>query len=161
MDLDAIFGATGHVTWLQECARAVLIGVYGLVLLRLAGRRLFARWSALDFVVAMVVGSSLSRALTGNADLFGTLAATALLIALHWATARAASRFRAVSRLVEGDPVPVGTGGELDHGALQRHGVSRADLEEALRAAGVESAHETRVIVLEPSGKLSVLKPRP
>lgn len=61
---------------------------------------------------------------------------------------------------MEGDAVAVGTGGELDHAVLQRHAVSRADLDEALRAAGVESVQETRVIVLEPSGKLSVLKPR-
>jgi hypothetical protein len=38
-----------------------------------AGRRVFGRWAALDIVVAIVVGSNLSRALTGAAQLGGTL----------------------------------------------------------------------------------------
>jgi uncharacterized membrane protein YcaP (DUF421 family) len=161
MSIDAVFGPTGHVTWLQECARAVVITVYGLLAVRLAGRRVFARWSALDIVVAIVTGSSLSRALTGNADLFGTLAATTLMMAIHWALARAAARSPAISRLVEGAPVAIGKGGSVDAAALVHHGVSAADLQEALRAAGVESAADTRAIVLEPSGKVSVLKLRP
>jgi hypothetical protein len=39
MNLIEIFGATSHVTWLQECARGVLIFFYGLALVRLAGSR--------------------------------------------------------------------------------------------------------------------------
>lgn len=160
MNLDAIFGTTGDVSWLQECARALLIGLYGLILLRLGGRRLFAKWSALDIIVAMVVGSSLSRALTGNANLFGTLAATTLLTALHWAVARVAARFRAVSRVIEGEPIVLGTQRQLDADALARHGLSATDLQEALRAAGVQGTDEARAIILEPSGKISVLKAR-
>ena len=45
--LTALFGAKDHVSLFQECARAVLIFFYGLVLLRLSGRRTFGHWSAL------------------------------------------------------------------------------------------------------------------
>ncbi|MGH8291183.1 MAG: hypothetical protein ACREV7_19635 [Steroidobacteraceae bacterium] len=41
--------------------------------MRLAGRRTFARWSALDMIVSIIMGSSLSRALTGAAPLGGTI----------------------------------------------------------------------------------------
>ncbi len=37
-----LFGSTGQITWGQECARAVVIFGYGLVLVRIAGRRIFA-----------------------------------------------------------------------------------------------------------------------
>jgi hypothetical protein len=81
MDLmNTLFGETGNVTALQECARAILILAYGLAILRLAGRRIFGRWSALDIIVSIIVGSNLSRALTGNAPLLGTIAATTVLI---------------------------------------------------------------------------------
>src|SRR5205085_2364850 len=99
MTLQDIFGPTGHTDTAQECARAVVVFFYGLVLVRLAGRRAFAQWTAPDIVVAIVTGSSLSRALTGNADLFGTLAATTVLTALHGVLAQAAARWPAVSRL--------------------------------------------------------------
>src|SRR4051794_9298062 len=98
MNLIDIFGATSHITWLQECARGVLIFFYGLALVRLAGRRVFGKWAALDIVVSIIVGSNLSRALTGNAELWGTLAATTLLILLHWILAHAAARSARLSR---------------------------------------------------------------
>lgn len=100
--MSALFGETGNVTAVQECARAVLVLAYGLAILRLAGRRIFGRWSALDIIVSIVVGSNLSRALTGNAPLFGTIAATTVLIGLHWLLARLAAHYRPLSRISRG-----------------------------------------------------------
>lgn len=53
-------------TWSQDCARAVLVFICGLVLVRIAGRRVFGQWSALEIVVSIIIGSNLSRALTGS-----------------------------------------------------------------------------------------------
>jgi uncharacterized membrane protein YcaP (DUF421 family) len=41
---------------------------------------------------------------------------------------------------------------------LRKQAVSAADLHESLRQSGVEHVAETRLLVLEPSGKISVLK---
>ena len=156
--LEDLFGATSHITWLQECARAVVIFIYGLTLVRLAGRRVFGKWAALDIIVSIVIGSNLSRALTGSAALWETLAATTLLMSLHWALAHAVARSTRLSHLLEGQPIRLGEGGRLEPSALKRHAVSEVDLNEALRSAGLDEASGTRLIVLEPSGKLAVLK---
>ena len=153
-----VFGPTGHVSWWQECARAVLIFVYGLALVRLAGRRVFGRWAALDIVVAIVVGSNLSRALTGNAPLGGTLAATTLLMVLHWLMAQGVARSKRLSHLFEGSVIELARGGRHDHSQFLQHAISEGDLSEALRQAGIERVSETRLIALEPSGKITVLK---
>jgi len=58
-----VFGG-GPLSALQECVRTVLVFAYGLLLVRLAGRRIFGKWSALDIIVSIMVGSNLSRALT-------------------------------------------------------------------------------------------------
>ena len=155
---EILFGPTGQITWGQECARAVVIFIYGLVLVRIAGRRIFANWAALDIIASIVIGSSLSRALTGNADLGGTLAATTLLMGLHWLLARAAAVSPRLSHLLEGRPVWLSQAGQIETSVLVRHGVSEAALHQALRSAGLEDASKTRLIVLEPSGKISVLK---
>ena len=60
MDLTQIFGSTHAVTWWQECTRTVVVFCYGLAVVRLAGRRVFGKWAALDFIVSIIVGSSLS-----------------------------------------------------------------------------------------------------
>jgi len=156
--LDALFGAQGGLGAAQECARAALILFYGLVLVRFAGRRVFGRWAAIDIVVSIIVGSNLSRALTGNAPLWGTLAASTLLMFLHWVLAQAAARSPLVSRLVEGRARELGRDGRIDHRKDLRVAISDADLEEALRQAGVERAEDTRLVMLEPSGKISVLR---
>lgn len=156
--LEDVFGRVGDLSWEQECARAVLIFVYGLIIVRLAGRRVFGRWSALDIVISIIVGSNLSRALTGNAPLVGTLAATSLLMLLHWVLAMGASRSRLISRIVEGGPIELAHGGNVRHPMLKRQSVSDADLHEALRQAGIERVEDSRLVMLEPSGKISVLK---
>jgi uncharacterized membrane protein YcaP (DUF421 family) len=142
----------------QECARAALVFGYGLLLVRIVGRRVFGRWAAIDIVVSIMVGSNLSRALTGNSPLFPTLAATTLLMFLHWLLAQAAARSPAMSRLFEGRARVLGRNGQVEHRRDLRTAISDADLEEALRQAGVERADQTRLLVLEPSGKISVLK---
>ena len=153
-----IFGVRGHVGPLQECARAVLIFAYGLVLVRLAGRRAFGKWAALDIVVSIIAGSNLSRALTGSAPLFGTLLATTLLMALHWVLAQISVRAPACSWLLEGRSVRLVEAGELLRRVALRHAVSQADLNEALRQNGLQSLDGVGEVTLEPSGKISVLK---
>lgn len=142
----------------QECARAVLILAYGLLLVRLAGRRVFSKWSALDIIVSIVIGSNLSRALTGNAPLLGTLVASSLLMALHWLLALAAARWSAVSHLLEGRSIALGKDGGITNAVRVRHAVSEADLNQALRGKGLRTPEETKLIVLEPSGTINVLK---
>jgi len=155
--LEFVFGAEKDVSWAQMCARAALILVYGVVLVRLAGRRVFGKWSALDIVVSIVVGPNLSRALTGTAPLWSVLAATTVMLALHWMLARLAARFPAVSRVLEGEGVVIAREGKLYEAHLAREAVSAADLTEALRQQGVEDVKQTRLVMLEPSGRITVL----
>lgn len=156
--LDQIFGHAGHVSWLQECARAALIFCYGLLAVRLFGRRIFGRWAALDIVVSIVIGSNLSRALTGNADLWGTLFATSFLFAVHWVLAHGAARSEYLSRILEGTPLELARDGRTDARHMHRAAVTKTDLFEALHQAGLEDTEGVRMILLEPSGKISVFK---
>lgn len=156
--LDTLFGTTGHLTWWQECARAVVVFAYGLALVRVAGRRVFGKWSALDIVVSIVVGSNLSRVLTGGAPLWETMAATTLFMALHFIFAHVATRSPAWSRLLEGNPIVLGADGHVKDDELKRRAVSPSDLDEALHNAGIERIEEARRVILEPSGKISLSK---
>ena len=130
---------------------------YGLVMLRISGKRTFARWSALDIVISIIVGSNLSRALTGSAPLGGTLAAVAVLVGLHLVCTYAAAHSEWWSNLLEGSGVLLGEHGTIDDGTRKRHLISREDLREALRQKGVERVGQTKTLTLEANGKISVL----
>ncbi len=119
---------------------------------------MFGKWAALDIIVSVIVGSNLSRALTGQASLGGTLAATTALMVLHWLLAQAAARSAWLAGILEGTPIELGRGGSVDQAAMRRNSVSHRDLDEALRQSSVEDVSKTHRVVLEPSGKITVLK---
>lgn len=159
--LIAIFGIQDHLSAAQEGARAILIFIYGLFLLRLSGPRMFGHWSALDITIAIMVGSALARAMTGGAPLIGTMVAAAVMAALHVSLAHCVARNGSLARLVEGEAVILIDHGRIDHRARKRSMISEADIREALRQHGVDGeAHigNVKVMTLEPSGKLSVVK---
>lgn len=153
-----LLGQGPDLLWWQECARAVVVLAYAIAAVRIGRRRVFGKWSPLDMVVSVIVGSSLSRAITGAAELGGTLAATTLLMALHYALTRGVAHWRWFSRVVEGAPHELGRDGQVDAAQLRAYAVSRNDLAEALRQSGVEEVSRTRLLMLEPSGKITVLK---
>lgn len=155
---ELLFGHRNALSWWQECDRAVLVIVYGLVAVRLAGRRILGHWSALDMIVSIVIGSNLSRALTGGAPLLGTLAATTVILVLHTIVAHFAARSGWVSWLVEGRATELGRDGKLDRARMVKSSISDCDLQEALRKRQVERVEDTKRIVLEPSGEIAVLK---
>src|ERR1700748_3461117 len=99
--LGAIFGIQNHLTLWQEVDRAVLFFVYGLILLRLTGPRMFGHWSALDIVITIMVGSALARAMTGSAPLVGTMVAAAIIAFLHAGLAHWVAHNSRLSHLVE------------------------------------------------------------
>lgn len=158
MDVTAVFGVDQHLTVAQECARALLVFAYGLAAVRLAGRRVFGKWSALDIIVSIVIGSNLSRTLTGNAPLAGTLAASTAILLLHWLLAQATARWQGASRLLEGEANDLIRDGRILERQRRRHGVSLADLDEALRQRGLNGVAEASRVTIEPSGTLTVLK---
>ena len=155
-----LFGPDGHVNWWQECDRALVVFVYGLAMVRLSSRRVFGSWGALDTIVAIVVGSSLSRVLTGTASVGGTLAATTLLMGLHWVLGKAVAHSDRASKLLEGSAKELARDGKLERAAMLRASISRNDIDEALRQSHIEHLADTRLVMIEPSGKITVLKAR-
>lgn len=146
-----------QILWWQECIRALLIFVFGLVLIRLFGRRAFGRQNALDIIFAIIIGSNLSRTLTGGAEFFPTLAATAVMAFVYWVSDHIAARWALFSRLVKGTPIPLTRDGKLDPKAMKRSGVSEGDIEESARTSGLPSLKTLRQAILERNGKISTI----
>lgn len=148
---------TPHIAWWQMMNRAVIVFVYALTLYRVAPRRSFAGLSAQDVVLTVVLGSSLSRALTGNAPLVPTLAATAALVVLHSMLSSMARRSEVISRLVKGRPIQLIQEGEVDWKAARRSDLGERDLSEQLRLKGVKRPVEVEEAYLERNGAISVI----
>jgi uncharacterized membrane protein YcaP (DUF421 family) len=82
--------------------RSVVVYAVTLVLVRLGSRRLLAKPSAFDVIVAIMLGSIMSRAINGSAPLVPTLVAGAVLLLMHWAFAMLAVRMHWLSVSLKG-----------------------------------------------------------
>jgi uncharacterized membrane protein YcaP (DUF421 family) len=158
--LHAIIGTDDSITWWQMSVRAVLIFVYALLLLRFAiSRRAFGRYAAQDIVMGVVLGSTLSRALTGNAPFLPTLLAVAVLVLLHSLLAASLSGRLRLDALIAGHPMQLVDNGEIRWDAMRHCGISEHDLMEAIRLSGsTEQLSRVKAAYMERSGKISVVK---
>ena len=155
----AILGRSSNtINWWQMSVRAVIVLFVGLALIRFSGKRTFSRESPLDLVVALVIGSNLSRTLTGNAPLIPVVVASTLLVVLYRFLAHAAWNRHWMGYVLKGQPRCLIRDGKIDRLAMQQESISAGDLEEALRDKGVDDASEVRLATLERGGQISVLR---
>ena len=158
-DLPFLIGVnTEDMAWWQMSVRAVLIFAYGILLVRVSGKRTFGKLSAFDIVLAIIIGSNLSRTLTGDSPFLATLIATTLLAVLHLLLARLVIRVRWLSNIVKGSPRQVIRDGKVDESAMRRGALWRGDLDQALRQHGLETTDGVKAAYLERDGSISIIK---
>lgn len=148
---------TGDATVVQLCARAVILFLFGVLCIRIAGRRTFSSITPLDIIVALIIGSNISRAMTGKAPFFPGLAATLVVVVLHRLLAMATLRWSPLARLMKSAPVTLVRDGVADEAAMRRHAIGRADLAEGLRMEQVDGIETVGLATLEAGGKISVV----
>lgn len=153
---------SNEMTWWQMALRAVIIFVYGLVLVRLGGQRAFGRITAFDIVLGVMLGSLLSRAITGNSPFWPSLAGSAALVGIHALIAWLSSRWHAFGHVVKGREQRLVEDGRPIEDAMRRASVTEHDLEEALRLrGGVDDLAKVKGAWLERNGDISVVTKDP
>lgn len=145
------------ISWWQMSLRGCLVFLIGVGIVRIAATRAFGKWSALDIILAVVVGSNLGRAMTGNAPFVATLAATLVLVLLHAGLTRASAQWSWLSVLTKGRAIVLVENGAALEGAMRRAGIGERDLSMALRASGYDRLEQVRTVFLERNGQISVV----
>src|SRR5690606_22745158 len=124
------------ILWWQMAIRAVIIFLWAILLYRLLPRRAFGSNATVDIVLVVIVGSTLSRALTGNSPLLPVIGATTVLAVLYAALVLAASRINVFGRVIKGRSVRLIADGRIDEEAMRRARIGEGDLRESLRSQG-------------------------
>ncbi len=152
--------AADHLSPFSAVLRAVLVYVVTLAIVRLGKKRFMGRATAFDVIVGIIIGSIVSRAITGNAPLFPALAGAATILGMHWLLSGAALRFPRFGRLIKGQSHLLIKDGTIDEAALRREHMTAKDLDEDLRGKSIDAVDNVREARLERNGSLSVLKKR-
>lgn len=142
----------------QMALRALVVYVVALSIVRVGEKRLLGRSTAFDFILAIILGSVVSRAINGGAPFFPTLVAGALLVGVHWLFAWLAFRSDRFGTLIKGSPRILVKDGEILWDATGKSHISRQDLLGALRTeAGIDDPAKVKVARLERSGDISAI----
>lgn len=143
-----------HAAWMA--VRAALVFVIGIALMRLGSRRFPGQATPFDLLLAVVLGSVISRTINAEAAFVPTLAACATLVLAHWCFAWIAFRSHHFGKLVKGRDTTLVSNGAIVWPQLDACHITERDLVGALRLrAGTEDLSRVRSARLERSGEIS------
>jgi uncharacterized membrane protein YcaP (DUF421 family) len=142
----------------QMSARALVVFIAAIVIIRVGDKRFMGRHTTLDVMLGIIFGSIVSRAISGNAPFFPTLAACLVLVVVHWMISAIAFRNHGFGLLVKGRVHQLVIDGEIDWRTMRRTQITEHDLGEALRYRGYKDDLDSiESAFLERSGKISIL----
>jgi uncharacterized membrane protein YcaP (DUF421 family) len=140
-------------------ARTLVVFAIAIALCRLGDRRFLGRNSGYDVMLAVILGSVLSRGINGQASFFPTLGASIFLVVLHHLVSLLSFRSHWVSLLTKGRPRVLVREGEVQQEELRRNKITPDDLDENLRLhGGVLNLRDVQEARLERNGEISVVK---
>ncbi|HEY2148964.1 MAG TPA: YetF domain-containing protein [Pirellulales bacterium] len=163
--LEQIFGGDKphpDLAFYQIAARAIVVYLIGLIIVRIGKSRIVARITAIDIINAFILGSLLSRGITGSASISGTSVATAAIVACHWLLTALSCRWHWFGTLLKGRYIrPLVKDGKMQLDNLRRSHISEHDLMEELRLRGVEDLDQVAHAYKERNGEISVITKKP
>ncbi|HLM53016.1 MAG TPA: YetF domain-containing protein [Pseudoxanthomonas sp.] len=142
----------------QMCLRAAVVYVLAILIVRIGDKRFIGKHTALDVTLGIMLGSVLSRAITGNSPFVPTLAAGLALLLLHSAMAVLAFYWSRFGTWVKGRDRPLVEDGRILWKAMRASQLTENDLMAALRnTGGITDVAQMRRAPLERNGRISVI----
>lgn len=142
----------------QLVLRTVFVYGVALLLIRVAKRRFMGGFTTFDILLGFVIGSILSRAITGAVRFIDMIVVVSALIAMHWILATITFYFDRAGSIVKNSERELIKDGEVQQEAMRRSKIGENDLLEALRQKGkVEKPEEVRSAYLERDGSITVI----
>ncbi|SAK76986.1 hypothetical protein AWB75_04458 [Caballeronia catudaia] len=155
----AIFGEGRDLDAVQMAARAAAVFFGALVLIRIAGRRSFGQRSPFDYVVAILLGATLSRVIVGVSPAIPTVVASLVLVLIHRVLAWLCVHSPKLERIVVGAERQVFSDGKFDDKQMSAALITKTDVFETARqelhTTGLE---DVSAAVLERNGQVSLIR---
>ncbi len=147
---------------LEKILRPVVVYLFLVLGLRIAGKRELAQLNPLDLVVLLTLSNTVQNAIIGedNSVTGGILGATTLL-AVNYFVVRFLYGHQRLERAVEGDADVLIENGRIKTDRLKEELITLPELEAAAHRQGFGSLEEVERAVLEPGGTLSFIAKKP
>ena len=150
------------VPWIEKIIRPIIVYIFLIVGLRVAGKRELAQLNPFDLVVLLTLSNTVQNAIIGNDNSVtgGILGAVALLL-VNYLVVRFVYTHKKLEEAVEGSSDVLIFKGEINRKALQSELISEIELESAARRQGFASLAEVETATIEPGGAIAFIGREP
>jgi uncharacterized membrane protein YcaP (DUF421 family) len=147
---------------LEKMLRPVIVYIFLVVGLRLAGKRELAQLNPFDLVVLLTLSNTVQNAIIGNdSSVTGGIIGAATLLVINYFVVRLLYGHQKIEKIVEGDEDVLIENGQINTEHLKNEAITLAELEMAAHKQGFESLAQVQRAVLESGGAISFIGKEP
>ncbi len=146
----------------EKILRPIVVYVFLVVGLRLAGKRELAQLNPFDLIVLLTLSNTVQNAIIGedNSVTGGLIGAATLLLLNHFVVKYLYDHEK-LEHLIEGDPDVLIEAGQIRMSALKKELMTVAELEVAAHKQGFATLDDIDRAVLDPGGNIAFFAKRP
>ena len=139
--------------WIDPLFRPLIVYLFLVVALRLAGKRLLAQMNAFDLVVLLILSNTLQNAILGDDMSWpGGLVRASTLLIVNAVVVRTIVRYGRLDEAIEGHEDSLITDGVIQSDVLRRDLITEPELRAAAHKQGFESLAEIKRAAIAPGG---------
>lgn len=139
-------------------ARTLIIAAFLAIGIRLSGKRLLGQMNVYDLAMIMALANAVQNAMTsGTGDLWTGIICAGTLFLFGRVIAAIFVNIPKIEETLAGVPIVLAKDGKLIADRLRLESISEDDVLMAIRSQGLKEVHDTKLIVLECDGSLSVI----
>jgi len=146
----------------EKMLRPVVVYVFLIVGLRLAGKREMAQLNPFDLVVLLTLSNTVQNAIIGDDNtVTGGILGASTLLAVNYLVVRFLYSHTKLDRLIEGDPDVLIENGVVQMDRLKKELITPLELAAAAHKQGFASLDEIDRAILDPGGTIAFFAHRP
>jgi uncharacterized membrane protein YcaP (DUF421 family) len=146
----------------EKVLRPIVVYVFLIVGLRLAGKRELAQLNPFDLVVLLTISNTVQNAIIGDDNsVTGGMIGAATLLFVNYMVVRFLYGHERIDRLVEGDPDVLIENGVIKMDRLKRELITTGELVAAAHKQGFASLDEIDRAILDPGGSVCFFARKP
>lgn len=150
------------VPWLEKVLRPVIVYVFLIIGLRIAGKRELAQLNPFDLVVLLTLSNTVQNAIIGSDNsVTGGVLGAATLLAVNYVVVRFVYSHRRLEEVVEGKSDRLIFQGTLNQKAMKAELITLEELEAAARKQGIASLAEVESATIETGGAIDFILREP
>ena len=147
---------------LEKILRPLVVYLFLIVALRLAGKRELAQLNPFDLVVLLTLSNTVQNAIIGEDNsVTGGLIGAATLLLVNYFVVRILYGHAKLERLVEGDEDVLIDKGKILKSRLKNELITMPELEAAAHRQGFSRLADVERAILEPGGTISFVTKQP